>query len=309
MSVATVAFDRTPEVEENAGRPPLGPGSVLRGRFELVEAIGQGSMSVVYRAIDRIRVLARASDPEVAVKVMTAEGDFATDIIELAHREARYLYDLSHPNIVRVFDSDHDGVHHFVVLELLRGQTLTKVLRASPDRRLPIPIAVRIVTEAAAALKHAHARGIVHGDLKPGNVFMTSDGDVKILDFGAARLMAHGKATEDDIRSAGLISALTPIYASLEMIAGEAPAESDDVFSLAVLAYVMISGRHPFDGRTAEEALAASLPPPSQPLTLSRSRWRALQRGLAIKRRDRTAMICAFAESFARAPLLDRLIG
>lgn len=304
MSVAAIEHDRTIEANQRVV-PSLAPGSVLRGRFELLEVIGRGSISTVYRANDRIRVLARAREPEVAVKVMTAEGDLEAEIIELAHREARYLRDLSHPNIVRAFDSDHDGIHHFVVMELLRGRTLTKILRGSPDRRLAANLVARIVGEAAAALSHAHARGIVHGDLKPSNVFMTLDGDVKILDFGAARAMDQSASAASQLQ--GDFSALTPIYASLEMIAGAAPSETDDVFSLAVLAYVMLTGNHPFKGKTAAEALAAGVRP-ERPPALSLSRWRALQRGLAIVQRNRTGTVAAFAEGFTRPPLLERLL-
>lgn len=308
MSAATIAQDRAAEADQRAARP-LAAGSVLRGRFELLEAIGGGGMSVVYRAVDRIRVLARAREPEVAVKVMAAEGDLQAEIVELAHREARYLHELLHPNIVRVFDSDCDGIHHFIVLELLRGRTLTKILRGSPDRRLSANLVIRIVGEAAAGLAHAHAKGVVHGDLKPSNLFMTLDGDVKILDFGAARAMDQSPADAWNRQTLSDVSSLTPIYASLETLAGEAPTESDDVFSLAVLVYVMLTGRHPFDGKTASEALAARMRAETRPPALSRSRWRALQRGLAIERRNRAATITEFVESFTRAPLLDRLLG
>jgi serine/threonine protein kinase len=306
MSVATIDLDPAVRISERDALP-LAIGSVLRGRFELREVIGRGSMSTVYRALDRIRVLARASQPEVAVKVVAAEGDLEAETIELVHREARYLQDLVHPNIVRGFDSDCDGVHHFVVLELLRGRTLTKTLRDSRNRRLPTDVVARIIGEAAAGLRHAHAKGIVHGDMKPGNVFLTLDGDVKLLDFGAARAMDQSSADLKSTRLLEDVCALTPLYASLEMIAGEPPTESDDVFSLAVLAYVMLTGSHPFDGKTAVEARDSQLRPPAKPSTLSASRWRALQRALAIERGHRTANVAAFAQGFAKMSVFDNL--
>src|ERR1700722_1171453 len=112
MSVATIDLDLPVRINE-AGALPLAIGSVLRERFELREAIGRGSISTVYRALDRIRVLARASQPEVAVKVVAVEGDLEAETIELVHREAGFLHDLVHPNIVRGFYSDCDGMHHF----------------------------------------------------------------------------------------------------------------------------------------------------------------------------------------------------
>lgn len=308
MSVVAIERGLPTQAAEKIA-PPLAPGSVLRGRFELLEAIGRGSMSTVYRALDRIRVLARASEPEVAVKVIAAEGDLKAETIELVHREARYLRELVHPNIVRGFDSDCDGIHHFVVLELLRGRTLTRILKDSRDRRLPAALVVRIVGEAAKAVAYAHSRSIVHGDMKPSNLFLTLDGDVKLLDFGAARTIGESCADPSSSRLLDDVCALTPLYASLEMIAGEAATESDDVFSLAVLAYVLLTGSHPFDGKTAAEALDDRIWPQAMPLSLSPSRWRALQRGLAIERCDRTASVAVFAEDFARTSILDNLFG
>jgi len=308
MSVA--AIEREPPVQiDEATAIPLAPGSVLRGRFELLEAIGRGSMSTVYRAVDRIRVLARASQPEVAVKVVTAAGDLKAETIEIIHREARYLHELVHPNIVRGFDSDCDGPHHFVVLELLQGSTLTRTLRDSRNRRLSTHLVARIVSEAAKGLAHAHARGIVHGDLKPSNVFLTLDGDVKLLDFGAARTIDQGSAESTVAHDLHDVCAMTPLYASLETISGEPPTESDDVFSLAVLAHVMLTGSHPFDGKNAAEAQDGKIWPRTRPAGLSASRWRALQRALALKRCDRTANVAEFARGFARASVLDGLFG
>jgi serine/threonine protein kinase len=303
VSVATI-IDKRPIGAAERAAPPLPLGSTLRGRFELREAIGNGAMSTVYRALDRIRVLAGAPEPEVAVKVVAAQGELRAETVELVHREARYLHDLTHPNIVRAFDSDCDGIYHFVVMELLRGRTLTKILRASSDRRLPANLVVRIVNEVAAALAHVHSKGLVHGDLKPSNIFLTLDGDVKLLDFGAAQPMDQHDAGVNRSRVDGLC-ALTPLYASFETIAGAAPSESDDVFSLAVLAYVMIAGSHPFGGKTAAEALDNRLWPQTRPLGLSPSRWRALQRGLALERCDRTASAMSFAEAFGRASRLS----
>jgi serine/threonine protein kinase len=306
MSVATIERDPPVRVDESAA---LAPGSVLRGRFELLEAIGRGSMSTVYRALDRIRVLARASQPEVAVKVIAARGDLEAETIELVHREARYLHDLVHPNIVRGFDSDCDGPHHFVVLELLQGCTLTKTLKESRNRRLSTHMVTRIVSEAAAGLAYAHARGIVHGDMKPSNVFLTLDGDVKLLDFGAARTIDQSAADSMSTRAVHDVCAMTPLYASLETIQGEPACESDDVFSLAVLAYVMLTGSHPFDGKNALEAGENQIWPRTKPASLSASRWRALQRALALKRCDRTASVATFAQGFAGASILDSLFG
>jgi serine/threonine protein kinase len=304
MNVASIV---QAQKEGLAGAEPA-PGQVLRERFELREIIGRGGGSVVFRALDRIRALARAQQPEVAVKLVAVAGEHHCDRLALIHREACHLHELSHPNIVRGFGSDRDGDRHFLVMELLRGQPLTQVLRNASARRLPSSSVGRIVRDVAAALAHAHAKGLVHGDLKPSNVFITNDGDVKVLDFGASRALDGAEALVKSTAGQEDLSALTPSYASYEAIAGEAPSESDDVFSLAVLAHVMLTGRHPFGGRTAADVrLDHSLRLPRSP-DVSRSQWRALQSGLAIERPDRTASVSEFAAGFLRASILDRLL-
>lgn len=305
MDVATIAHEQT-GAAEGAGDAPAA-GDVLRDRFELREIIGRGGGSLVFRAFDRLRALARAQEPEVAVKVVTADGDLRSELIEQVHREACYLQELSHPNIIRGFGSDRDGDDHFLVMELLRGRSLVQILRGEPDRRLRPALAGRIVRDIASALNHVHAKGLVHGDLKPGNVFVTQDGVVKVLDFGAARALGDDPtrwiaASSDDV------SALTPSYASPEAIAGETPRESDDVFSLAVLAHVMLTGRHPFAGKSVAEARADASLSPERPAGLSRAQWGALRRGLAIERADRAASVTDFAEALLRGSILDRLM-
>ena len=305
MDVATIAEEQRSVSEEAGGA--LAAGDVLRDRFELREIIGRGGGSLVFRAFDRLRALARAQEPEVAVKVVTADGDLRSEFIGQIHREACYLHELSHPNIVRGFGSDRDGDHHFLVMELLRGRVLTQILRSEPDRRLRPALAGRVIREIAAALQHAHSKGLVHGDLKPGNVFITHAGVAKVLDFGAARALGDDP-TQQIAASSDDVSALTPSYASPEAIAGETPRESDDVFSLAVLAHVMLTGRHPFAGKSATEARGDSSLPPERPDGLSRAQWNALRRGLAIERADRAASVVEFADAFLRGSILDRLL-
>jgi serine/threonine protein kinase len=287
-----------PAVFETAADDPLPVGALLRERFELVEILGRGGMSTVYRARDRIRLRAGAPEAEVAVKVVRK-----AQMAELVHREALHLRDLLHPNIVRVFDSDRDGPHHFLVMELLQGHAVGRILRDVAERRLPLDFVLRIVGAAASALSFAHAHGIVHGDLKPSNLFITDDGDVKILDFGAAQ--AIGQSAD---ASQSQFGSFTPSYASYETIIGRAPAESDDVYSLAVLAYAMLAGQHPFGGKTAQEALAEGLTP-ACPRRLPRARWRGLRRGLALEHHERWATMAEFARAFARPTLLDRWFG
>ncbi len=142
---------------------------------------------------------------------------------------------------------------------------------------------------------------------KPGNVFLTDAGDIKILDFGTALPLDpafrqnRDEATEQMVDRVG---AVTPAYASLEMLAGEPRTEADDVFSLAIIAYMVSTGQHPYQRRAADEALRDSLVP-VRPVGLSRRRWHALLSGLALKRQDRIDNIEDFADRFAKVGLLD----
>ncbi len=136
----------------DAAASPLAVGDCLRGRFELVEAIGEGGTSTVYRAVDRIYQQARDDLSEVAVKVLKPVSADHRDLIALLHREGRRLRDLVHPNIVRVYDSDFDGSHHYLVMELLRGRTLAQVLAQRNGRPLPALQAMGLVRALASGL-------------------------------------------------------------------------------------------------------------------------------------------------------------
>src|SRR5690606_858467 len=142
---------------------------------------------------------------------------------------------------------------------------LNKVIAEHKLRGLPAEEALRIVRGAAAAPAYAHEKGIVHSDFKPGNGFVTRDGGVKVLDFGIARAVrtrpvAAGDETAFDV---GELGALTPAYASPEMLEGQEPVPADDVFALAIVACELLTGRHPFDRMPADEAVREGLKPPS----------------------------------------------
>src|SRR5271168_2714226 len=120
--------------DRDADVPPAPVGLVLRGRFELMEIIGRGGMSTVYRAVDRLKLRARFAEPEVAIKIVDAGDGMQSDAIELIHREARRVQEISHPNIVEVHDSDFDGHLHFIVMELMKGRTLAAALKERDGR-------------------------------------------------------------------------------------------------------------------------------------------------------------------------------
>jgi serine/threonine protein kinase len=205
--------------------PPFVRGDVV-GRFEIVRKLGQGGFGVVYEAFDR--TLRRA----VAFKVVRTGGDVGLKEERIA-REAEAAAQLSHPNLVTLHDVGQCDRGPYLVMELLRGRTLAERLR---DGKLPVPEALAIALEVAQGVAHAHARGVVHRDVTPANVFLCEDGRVKILDFGLA--LAFGSAR---------VHGGTVAYMAPEQWRGEAEDARTDVFALGVVLHEMLSGARPFD--------------------------------------------------------------
>lgn len=277
-------------------------GAVLQGRFKLVELIGEGGMSRVYKAIDMRRVEAHSPNPFLAVKVLTVPFDHYFDSIKALDREADKLRSLTHPNIVRVIDVDRDGQTVFMTMEFLAGESLHDRLRLSKAATMSAEQRLRIVTSIAQALEFAHGTGIVHGDLKPGNVIIAQSGDVKVIDFGIARFLARPKdagAPAAD-RNWEAVSALTPPYASPEMVENQEPDPRDDVYALACIAHEVLTGRHPF-ARASSIAARDSGAEVVPNAALSGAQFKAIVHGLRFARHDRTASAQAFIEEFSGA--------
>ena len=288
--------------------PTIKPGSLVRNRFELIEELGRGGFSVVFKARDLVAAEAGLSDTLVALKIIVTDRKSDPDIVALMHREARRIRDLVHPNILRVYDMDMQGKAHFMIMEFLDGRPLSSVLRDSESRTLDLKRIDRVVTDVSAALSHAHANGIIHADLKPGNVFVERAGSIKLIDFNIAYPTARPVKTseEDTVHILGRLGAVTPGYASPQRLEGAEPCAGDDVYSLAVLTYVMLTGKRPFGKKTSTEAVKENIVP-AQPEGLSRQRWNALKRGLALNDQDRTATVDRFAQDFTRSGLLALL--
>ena len=277
-------------------------GVVLQGRFKLIERIGEGGMSRIYKAIDLRRVEARSPNPFLAVKVLTIPFDHYFDSIQTLDREADKLRSLTHPNIVRVIDVDRDAQTVFMTMEFLSGESLHEKLRPAKAASLTTERRLDIITAIAHALDFAHRTGIVHGDLKPGNVIITDAGEVKVIDFGIARFLARPKEAGAGAAPRGkhweAISALTPPYASPEMIEDQEPDPRDDVYALACIAHEVLTGRHPFARASATAARDAGTEVVPN-AAMNGTQFKAIVRGLRFARRDRTPSAQAFIDEFA----------
>lgn len=275
--------------------------TVIKGRFELDKLLGVGGMGAVYKALDRRKVEASDSEPYVAIKLLNDDFRQHPDAFISLQREARKSQTLAHPNIVTVYDFDREGERVFMTMEFLEGAPLDKLLREHAGVGLEFELACGVLKDISQALIYAHSHSIVHSDFKPGNIFVTEKKGAKVFDFGIARAVSEGsiasKAGEKTIFDASTLGALTPAYASMEMLQGGEPAPSDDVYALGCVAYELFSGRHPFGKTPADKAWEQKLKP-ERIRTLSRRQWRALESALALKRRDRTATVEEFVQRF-----------
>lgn len=228
------------------------PAQTRLGPYRILAPLGAGGMGEVYRARDA------KLDREVALKVLPEAFARDPDRLRRFEREARMLSALDHPNILAIHDLGNDGGAPFLVMELLEGETLRQKLQGQP---LPPRKVVEIALQVATGLSAAHERGILHRDLKPGNLFLCRDGRVKILDFGLAK--AAGPPGPESGTRTGLTGADqvvgTPGYMSPEQVRGEALDARSDLFSLGVVMWEMCTGHSPFQRGSTIETLHATL--------------------------------------------------
>jgi serine/threonine protein kinase len=291
--------DESPEVRTWVIEAPLEPGTVIKERFVLDQRLGEGGMGVVFKARDLRKEEARDRDPYVAIKFLSSEFRRHPEAFMALQRESRRAQALAHPNVVTVHDFDRDGTLIYMTMEFLEGEPLDRFIQRHPQG-LRFKEAWSIIEGCARALAYAHEEGVVHADFKPGNVFVSGKRKVKVLDFGIARAVT--RRGDDSVTGtrfdAGSLGALTPAYASPEMLLNDKPDPRDDVYALACVSYELLTGRHPFDGQPAVKAAHDGMQV-RRLAGMGRRQHRALAHGLAFKQADRTPSIEAFLDELA----------
>ena len=299
QDVTRVAPDMLAENNE-----PASDYGIIKNRFVFEELLGAGGMGVVYKAKDLLKVEAQDRDPYVAIKVLSDEFKAHPEAFIALQRESRKTQRIAHPNIVNVHDFDRDGDTVFMTMEYLDGKPLDKLISQYRSIGLPTEEVLKILNGICSALIYAHGQNIIHSDFKPGNIFVNTKGTPKVFDFGIARAVAKAEHREDShddrtVFDAGNLGALTPAYASLEMLEGKTPDVRDDIYALGCIAYELFTGEHPYNRVHADEAKRQKLKPKRIP-GLTKHQWRAIERALAFDRENRTESVEAFWEEFTR---------
>ncbi len=211
-------------------------GSVLAGRYEIVEEVGSGGMAIVYRAMDRIL------NRYVAIKVLRTDLKDDAEFVRRFNIEAQSAASLTHPNIVSIYDVGTDGDIHYIVMEFIEGITLKDYIDKNGE--LSWREAVGYAIQIASGIEQAHKNSIIHRDIKPHNIIMTPDGTLKITDFGIARASIQSTVTCEDT-AIGSVH-----YVSPEQARGGYVDERTDIYSLGIVLYEMLTGRVPFDNES-----------------------------------------------------------
>jgi len=291
-----------PSASAQAITSSMGPGSVIKHRFRLLEVLGVGGMGKVYKGIDLLKEEARDKNPYVAIKLLNDDFRDHPEAFISLQRESSRQQKLAHPNIATVYDFDRlggPGTPVYITMELMEGTPLNDYIKKTVRKQNGIPFheAFDIIRQLGAALAYAHERRLVHSDFKPGNAFLCKDGTVKTLDFGIARAVKNPITGEGEktLFDPGKLGALTPAYASLEMLQGEEPDTRDDTYALGCVAYELLTGKHPFNKLPADKAMENKLVPPLIK-GLKAKQNRALRRAVAFHRKDRPESVDQFIE-------------
>ena len=213
---------------------------LLAGRYELIEKIGEGGMAVVYKAKDRLL------NRYVAIKILRPEFTQDEQFLDSFKRESQAAAGLQHPNIVSIYDVGRTGNINFIVMELVDGRPLSDFIKEKG--RLDYKTTIDIAKQMASALSIAHKHQIIHRDVKPHNIMITSDGVAKLTDFGIARAVSNATMVADTSKIIGSVHYFSPEQARSAYVD-----ERSDIYSLGIVMFEMLTGRVPFDGETPVE--------------------------------------------------------
>ena len=252
QAVATVRMDATAAgvtAPPHPGNQDLSLGHFFAGRYKIDSILGRGGMGVVYKATDT------QLDETVAIK--TLPGDVMTrspEDLERFKREIRLARKITHRNVLRTYDyGEAEGVY-FISMEYVRGYTLSELMDEAPARQMPSRATIGIARQICRGLHAAHEQGIIHRDIKPQNVLIDAKGEVKLMDFGVARMTEASEA----MTQAGLIVG-TPHYMSPEQVQGKTLDPRTDVYAMGVLLYELLVGRRPFESTSLTGVLTAHI--------------------------------------------------
>ena len=272
-------------------------GQVLRDRYVLQARLGTAGKGAVFKALDRFRATLPETHQYVALKILHAGDDCPEETLARLQLEFNCGQVLSHRNIVNVYELDRDRDVVFFTMELLDGEPLSEVLGRLRPAAMRRSQAWQLIRQLGAGLAHAHERGVVHGDLKPQNIFITREGELRILDFGAAhRFVAPISQSE---RTVCAPNSGTIAYASCERLEGRRADPRDDLYALACICYELLAGAHPFGSWPATLARdhGVSL---LRPHGLNGRQWRALQRGLSWHRAGRSMGVSSWMHRLSK---------
>jgi hypothetical protein len=294
-AVATTVDLRFGVRRGNAGDPEahgaIAPGRILRDRYVIVDRLGTGGTGTVFKALDRYRASLPDAEQHVALKVLHVGSESAEQSMRDLARELHSGRCLCHPNIVRLYELDRDEEVVFFTMELLDGELLRDLIDRMRPNPMPPSQAWQIIRQLGDGLRHAHERGIVHGDLKPSNLFLTRNGELRILDFGAAQTIVKAPTTPGVSKAPATYG--TPAYASCEQLEGRGADPSDDLYAFAVICFQLLAGVHPFAGRPATQARNYDVKA-NRPRGLTGDQWRVLQGGLSWHRSGRSMPVHAW---------------
>jgi HAMP domain-containing protein/predicted Ser/Thr protein kinase len=251
-TMATMRMDATAAgvtAPPSTGQQDLAPGHFFAGRYRIESILGRGGMGVVYKATDA------QLDETVAIK--TLPGDVMTrspEDLERFKREIRLARKITHRNVLRTYDyGEAEGVY-FISMEFVRGYTLSELMDEAESRQMPPRATMGIARQICRGLHAAHEQGIIHRDIKPQNVLIDAKGEVKLMDFGVARMTEASEA----MTQAGLIVG-TPHYMSPEQVQGKPLDPRTDVYAMGVLLYELLIGRRPFESTSLTGILTAHI--------------------------------------------------